>query len=63
MPFVTFVTLNGDRLGLNVAEITLFCTVKKGTRIFLKDGVYNDVQEDFDRVSEILNSSLISAKN
>ena len=63
MPFVTFVTLNGDRLGLNVAEITLFCTAKKGTRIFLKDGVYNDVQEDFDRVSETLNSSLISAKN
>ena len=58
MRFVSFPLLNGEVVAFNVSEITLICVAKKGTRIFLKDGIYNDVQGEFSEIVEALNKSL-----
>lgn len=43
MHAVLFPLLNGERIGINVAEISVICEIKRGTRIFLKNELYYDV--------------------
>ena len=58
MRFVLFPLLNGECIGINVAEITVICVVKKGTRIFLKNELYYDVDMKIIEVFAALHKSI-----
>ena len=44
MRFVLLPLVNGESIGINVAEVSVITPVKKGTRVTLKDGMFYDVQ-------------------
>ena len=63
MRFFWFHTLVGEDIAFNADQIALVCKTKKGTRIFLQDGSFYDVQEEFTAVLTCLNTFVSNLKN
>ena len=58
MRFVFLPLLNGEGIGINVAEIAVICVAKKGTRIFLKNELFYDVDMKIVEVFGALQKSI-----
>ena len=58
MRFVLLPLVSGESIGINVAEVSVICPVKKGTRVKLKDGDFYDVQEELIEVFDALQKCL-----